>query len=217
MTSDHTTNPDHVDAHNLANCDGSPRLSLKLTSSARGALDGAWWPRSTDPAVELAILIEALAAQRTPVVGIALNQAEWDSAPRRIRLTSGRKIAVNWVGTGDVRMVHIIDTNYQRIDVFVIPVDTTSAIAKLALRMVTDGHDPDITAAGSQLFAPGCHPTKAQTSPGNDDGSPDDRIHDRASGNPSSDVVGRRRIVLPPNSPAEQIDLPRPRSQGHSA
>lgn len=166
MTSDHTTNPDQVDARNSANCDGSPRLSLKPNSSAGGALDGAWWPRSTDPAIELAALIDELAAHRTPVFGIALNRAESDNTPGRVRLANGRKIAVNWLRTGDVRMIRIIDTNYQRIDIFVIPVDTTPTIAKLALKMVTDGHNPDITTAGNHPSAPGCHPAKAQTSPG---------------------------------------------------
>lgn len=216
MMSDHTTNPGHVDAHNLANCDGVARVGLKPSSSARGAVDGAWWPRSTDPAIELAALIEALGAHRIPVFGIELNRAEWDSAPRRIRLASGRKVAVDWLRTGDVRMIRIFDSNYQRIHVFVIPVDTTPAIAELALRMVTDGHNPDITAAGSHPSAPGCHPAKAQASPGNDDGSPDHRGPDRVSGNPPNDVVGQR-VVLLPHGPAEQIDLPRLRSQGPSA
>jgi hypothetical protein len=65
MTSDHTTNQEHVDVHSSAHCDGLTRLSLKPTGSVRGAVDGAWWPRSTDPAVELAALIEELGTQRT--------------------------------------------------------------------------------------------------------------------------------------------------------
>jgi uncharacterized protein DUF5994 len=65
MTSVHTTNPDHVDTHSLC----SIRLSLKPSSSARGAVDGAWWPRSTDPTIELAALIEALGAREPRSVG----------------------------------------------------------------------------------------------------------------------------------------------------
>ncbi|MDQ4103394.1 MAG: DUF5994 family protein [Actinomycetota bacterium] len=215
MTSDHTTNPDHVDAHNVANCDGSTRLSLKPRSSARGALDGAWWPRSTDPAIELAALIEELAAHRTPVRGIALARAGWDSAPRRIPLASGRKVAVDWFHTG--HMIRIIDTNYQRIDLLIIPVDTTPTTADLVLKMATDGQDRPVTATGSHHFGPGCLPAKAQPSPGNDDGASDHRVHDRALDSSPSDVVGRRRVVLLPHGPAEQIDLPHPRSQGPSA
>jgi uncharacterized protein DUF5994 len=59
MTSVRTTNSDHLDARNLAARDCLARLSLKPSSSAKGALDGAWWPRSTDPGIELGTLIEA--------------------------------------------------------------------------------------------------------------------------------------------------------------
>jgi Family of unknown function (DUF5994) len=196
MTSDHTSEPDHVNAHDLATCDGSPRLSLKPRSSARGALDGAWWPRSTDPAIELAGLIEELGAQRTLVRGLALSSVGWDSAPRRIRLASGRKIAVDWFRSGDVHMIRILDVNYQRINLLVIPVDTTPAIADLALRMATDGHDPHIAATGSHHSVPGYRPVKAQASPGNEEDSPDRCGPDRASGNSPSAVVGRRGVVL---------------------
>jgi hypothetical protein len=149
MTSDHTTNPDHVNAHDVANCDGLARLSLKPSSSARGTVDGAWWPRSRDPAIELAALIEELSAQRTPVRGITLHRVGWDSAPRRIALTSGRKVAVDWFRSGDLRTIQIIDANYQRIDLFIIPVDTTPALADLALTMATNGQDPHIIATGT--------------------------------------------------------------------
>lgn len=55
---------------------------------------------------------------------------------------------MDWFQTGDVRVIGIVDTDYQRIDLFVIPVEITPAIAELALTMVTDGHDPDIAATG---------------------------------------------------------------------
>jgi uncharacterized protein DUF5994 len=100
MTSVHNTNRDHVDAHSVTLRGGWARLSLKPSSSARGAVDGAWWPRSTGPAIELAALVEALGAQRTPVCEIALNRTGWDSTPHRIRLASGRNVAVDWSATG---------------------------------------------------------------------------------------------------------------------
>jgi hypothetical protein len=143
MTSDHITNPQRVDAHNLATCDCLARLNRKPSSSIKGAVDSAWWPRSTDPAIKLHALIEEIGIQRTPVRRIALTRVGWDSAPRRIRLASGRKIAVDWSQTG--HMIRIIDTNYQRIDLLIIPGDTTPASADLALTMATDGHHGDQT------------------------------------------------------------------------
>jgi hypothetical protein len=154
MTSVLTTNPDHVDADSVAARDRSARLSLKPSSSAsgaldrgaleRGALDGAWWPRSTDPAIELVALIAAVGAQRAPVRRIALNMSGWDSAPRRIRLDSGRKVAVDWFQTSGVHLVRTLSTDDRRIDLLSIPVDTTPATAHRALTMATEGHDPEV-------------------------------------------------------------------------
>jgi len=49
ITSDHTTNPEHVDTHHLASCDGLARLSLTPSRCAQGALPGAWWKWATGP------------------------------------------------------------------------------------------------------------------------------------------------------------------------
>jgi Family of unknown function (DUF5994) len=199
MTSDYTTNPDHVDAHRSAIRHCAARLSLTPSSSARGAVDGAWWPRSKDAAIELGALIEELGAQRTPVRGIALSRVGWGSAPCRIQLTSGRKVAVDWLRTGDVRRIRISDINYQRIDLLLIPVDTTPVIAERALRMATDGHDPDITASGGHDPVFGCLAAKAQASPADEKGASDRWAPDEVSGIRPSDVIGRRRVVLLPH------------------
>ncbi|MGH3603552.1 MAG: RNA polymerase sigma factor [Pseudonocardiaceae bacterium] len=128
----------------------STRLSLKPSSSARGALDGAWWPRSTDPAIELVALSEALGAQRAPVRRIELTMPGWDSAPRRIRLDSGRRVAVDWFRTEGVHLVRILGTDDQPIDLLLIPVDSTSATAHLAL---ADGEVDETTDIESGLAA----------------------------------------------------------------
>lgn len=183
MTSVRATNPDHVDAHSWATRDCSARLSLKPSSSTGSAVDGAWWPRLTDPAIELAALIEAVGAQRAPVRQIALTMSEWAGVPRRIRLAGGRKIAVDWVQTGDEPLIRIIDTDDQQIDVFLVPVDTTPATADLALTVATRGQDPRIAAAGSHDPGPVCPPAEAAALPEC----------------PPSDVVGRRCVVLLPH------------------
>lgn len=160
MASVRITNSDHVEAHSTAVCDSSARLSLKPGSSARGALDGAWWPRSRDPAIELAALIEAVGAQRGTIRQLALNRADWDSAPRRIRLDSGRRISVDWSSILGVHIVRIVDTDYQWIDLLLVPVGTEQAIADLALTMATDGQDPNVAAADGHRSAPACQQRK---------------------------------------------------------
>ncbi|MGH3966043.1 MAG: DUF5994 family protein [Pseudonocardiaceae bacterium] len=120
-------------------------LSLKPNGSPRGVPMGARRPRSpdpgsTDPAIELAALIEAVGARRAPVRRIALNMPGRDSAARRIRLDRGRRVAVDWFRTSGVHLVRIVHTNDQRIALLIIPVDSRQAIAHLALT-TTDAQD----------------------------------------------------------------------------
>lgn len=93
-------------------------------------------------------------------------------------------------------MIQLIDTHYQRIDLLLIPVDTTSTVAGRALTMATDGQHPHIAATAN----PRAMPVWSERSPGilgdrvsplTDDNAPDHPAHDRASGNPPSDIVGR--------------------------
>jgi Family of unknown function (DUF5994) len=166
MTSVRTTNSDQGDAPSVGTSDGSARLSLKPKGSIRGAFDGAWWPRSTDPAIELTALIEAVGV---PVRRIALNMAGWDNAPRRIRPGSARRVAVDWFRISSVRLVRIVGTDNQRTDLLLIPLDTEEATAERALTMATEGHDPDIAATVGDHSAPVPGPVspaaKAKASP----------------------------------------------------
>jgi RNA polymerase primary sigma factor len=207
-----TTTPDHVDARGLATRDCSARLSLKPSSSARGALHGAWWPRSTDPAIELVTLSEEVGARRAQVRRIELNMAGWDSAPRRIRLANGRKVAVDWFRTEGVHLARILGTDDQRIDLLLIPVETTPAIAELALTMATDGQDPDIATTVAYRSAPVGPPAEAKASPDNEDGALDPPLPPLGLGQTTQQrhrPPTRRSPAI--TGPAEQIDLPHPR------
>jgi hypothetical protein len=153
MTSVGTINPDQVDASSPGGRGCSGRLSLKPSRSARGTLDGAWWPQSTDPAIELVALSEEVGAGRALVRRIGLNMAGWDSAPRQIRLVSGRKVAVDWFRVSGGHLVRLLTTDDQRIDLLFIPVETAPPNAELALTMATNGHDPEITASAGHHSA----------------------------------------------------------------
>jgi hypothetical protein len=170
MTSVRATNSDQGDAPSVGTSDGSARLSLKPKGRVRGALDGAWWPRSTDPAIELTALLEALGV---PVRRIALNMTGWDNTPRRILRGSGGKVAVDWFRISSVSLVRIVGTNDQRIDLLLIPVDTEEVTAERALTMAAESHDPHIAAPVGDHCAPAGSAAEAKTSPDNDDGPPD--------------------------------------------
>ena len=95
ITSDHT-NPAHVDAHNLASCDGLALLSLTPSRCAQGALPGARWTQSADSAVELILPIEEFAAQ--PTLGNADGAGDHRAPDRAAAIqsatSSGRQCAV---------------------------------------------------------------------------------------------------------------------------
>ena len=171
MTSVRAPNSDHGDARSVGSGDGSARLSLKPKGCARGGLDGAWWPRSTDPAVELSALMEAVAV---PVRRIALNMAGWDNTPRRIQRGSGGRVAVDWFRISGVHLVRIVGTDDQRIDLLLIPLDTEKVTAQRALTMATEGHDPHVAAPVGDHCGPVSGPVgsaaQAKPSPDDDEG-----------------------------------------------
>ncbi|MDQ3899695.1 MAG: DUF5994 family protein [Actinomycetota bacterium] len=158
MTSVGTTTRNQVDRPSSPPRGDSIHLSLKPSSSAKGALDGAWWPGSTDPTNELVALSEELGARHARVRRIGLHMTGWDNAPRRIRLASGRRVAVDWFQLSGGRLVRILGTDNQRIDLLLIPGETVPANAERALIMATDGHDPEITSPD------GHHPALVRTS-----------------------------------------------------
>ncbi len=174
MTSVRATNSEQGDARSVGTSDGSARLSLKPKGCVRGALDGAWWPRSTDPAIELTALIEAVGV---PVRRIALNMAGWDNAPRRIPPSGSERVAVDWFRISGVHLVRIVGTDDQRIDLLLIPVGTEEVTAELALAMAAEGHDPDLTATvgdhSAPVSGPGDPAAGAKASPDDEDGAPD--------------------------------------------
>ncbi len=75
-----TANLDHVDTHGLAARDCPARLSLKPSSSARSALGGGWWPRSTAPAT----LQSVLATLSEREAGVVRLRGRTDGQPRTL-------------------------------------------------------------------------------------------------------------------------------------
>lgn len=60
----------------------TPRLRMESSGSRQTLLDGAWWPRSTDPVAELPGLVLAIGKVRGPVTRLVLAASGWDPRPR---------------------------------------------------------------------------------------------------------------------------------------
>ncbi len=128
------------------------RLCLCPTLPTHGILDGGWWPRSRDPAVELPKLIADLnnhGDQLGIVTRVALNLTAWDSAPPRT-VSGDRIVPVGWSHALDIETIALTTTRHDRITLLVVPPEVTadSAAAALALAALEEN-----SAGGSAILA----------------------------------------------------------------
>jgi hypothetical protein len=147
----------------------APRLRVAATLSSRTALDGGWWPRSTDPVAELPALILALHDRRGPVSRVSrvmLGPAGWDSRPGRLNV-AGRVVRLGWFTTQPPGLLTAIWANGERVDLLVIPPDTGGATAHAAMALTAQAantiHAPDILAAVADRRAPRAQTTQETT------------------------------------------------------
>jgi len=133
----HRKNPTPAIAPNQAFLSSASRLCLRPTLPDRGVLDGGWWPRSRDPAVELPRLIADLnthLGQPAVITRVALNLTAWDRTPRRVAI-GDRIVPVGWFRTLDVDTITLTTTVRSRITLLVVPPEAAADSAAIALAM----------------------------------------------------------------------------------
>ncbi|GAB1688552.1 DUF5994 family protein [Krasilnikovia sp. M28-CT-15] len=109
-----------------------PRLRLEPTGSRRTLLDGAWWPRSTDPVAELPGLVLAIDKIRGPVTRLVLAAGGWDSHPRRLRV-HGRVLRLGYFTSQPLSLLTAICDRDERVDLLVVAPNTDSGTADAAM------------------------------------------------------------------------------------
>jgi hypothetical protein len=114
----------------------TPRLRMETTGSRRTLLDGAWWPRSTDPVAELPGLILAIDKVRGPVSRLILAAAGWNSHPRRLGV-DGRVLRLGYFASQPVSLLTAIYANNDRVDLLVVPPNTATGTADAAMVLAT--------------------------------------------------------------------------------
>lgn len=128
--------------------DDAVRLRLDAHPSRTTVLDGGWWPRSTDLAAELPVLLAALGDGRGEITHALLNGAEWDLPhPRRIAVGSGR-VRLGWYTSQPAGLVTLV-TGYgsDRFDLLVVRPGAGRAAADAALTAAADPADARRTPA----------------------------------------------------------------------
>ncbi|MFI0372619.1 DUF5994 family protein [Actinomadura sp. 1N219] len=140
----------------------TPRLRLRPAAppgSARPVLDGAWWPRSTDPVAELPGLILALQDHgpidgQRPIANVLLRVDDWDGRPRRLRIdgpADTRVVRLSWFDSLPSGLLTAIHADGRRVDLFTVPVSTPQAEADASMELASHPHNllhtPDLLAA----------------------------------------------------------------------
>jgi hypothetical protein len=125
------------------------RVVLVKARANRAVLDGGWWPRSTDPAVELPGLIHALSERFAPIRYVLLNNAAWDGRFRRIEV-DGRTVRTGWFASLDPALLVATTEAGDQIDVLVVPPSTEDGAANDAMARAAD---PDDNAGAPEILA----------------------------------------------------------------
>jgi hypothetical protein len=132
------------------------RLRLNPTLSARGALDGGWWPRSRDAGAELPGLVAGLDTRFGVIVRAMLNLDGWDDHPRRVS-AGPRRIHMGWYHTMPADRVYLINTEGERFVLAMVAPQATQESAGTVLAMAaggsTNGSRPMATIAGRESAA----------------------------------------------------------------
>ena len=139
------------------------RLRLKPKAPPTGYVDGAWWPRSRDLAVELPALAEVLAVRLGRVQRVAFALSNWDAVPRQFAV-AGDRVRLEGFGYQDQNIMYVIGANKGRISLLVVPPETVERAGHDALLIAgrrdnADRPEEILAAAGIPL------PRTSQTTP----------------------------------------------------
>jgi hypothetical protein len=114
------------------------RLALRSDISVRTVLDGAWWPRSRDPLVEVSNLARALDARYGPLSAVLLNAGGWDTHPSHIQV-GGRRIRLGWFGSLEASLLIVDTAAGRRVDLMVVTPTRRPARPARAMDMPSHG------------------------------------------------------------------------------
>jgi hypothetical protein len=131
----------------------TPRLVLAPARARQAVLDGGWWPRSWDPVAELPGLVLALSDRYGQIRRLMLNSLTWDGRFRRLAVGT-TVIRTGWFASLDRAVLIAITDTGDQLDILVVPPQTSSEAANLAMTAAADPADTrraqDILAAPTE-------------------------------------------------------------------
>lgn len=131
------------------------RLLMQQDRTGRGLLDGAWWPRTNDPAAELQVLIPELDERHGRIIRVMIGTADWDGIRPRLLSFSGprgrRVVKLGWFDSMPAGLLTAISASGERTDLVTIPPQAGEEAASTAMRQAVKAgnreHSPAILAA----------------------------------------------------------------------
>lgn len=120
---------------------------METTRSRVGVLDGAWWPRSRDVAIELPALVSALTEYIGPITRIGLDVSAWNGLPARLVL-DGRVVHIDSSATGDDTVL-VTRGDQDHFSLLVVPPDATEQAARAAMEQAVQA---DNSASAEQIL-----------------------------------------------------------------
>jgi hypothetical protein len=115
----------------------TPRVHLAPVRASRAVLDGGWWPRSTDPELELPGLVLVLSERYGPIRQLMLNRDAWDALPRRL-VVDARVVRIGWFASVDPALAIATTEHGEQLDLLVVPPGTTEVRARDAMERAAD-------------------------------------------------------------------------------
>jgi hypothetical protein len=110
---------------------GTAVVRLETTHDRQGVLDGAWWPRSRDIAVELPTLITALTEHLGPITPVGLDTAAREELPTRLTIDD-RVVRIDSFPVGDDTVL-VTRGDQHHFSLLVIPPHATTDAARAAM------------------------------------------------------------------------------------
>lgn len=110
---------------------GTAVVRLETAEGRQGVLDGAWWPRSRDIAIELPTLVSALTAHLGPITRIGLDLAAWEELPTRL-IVDDRVVRIDSFPVGDDTVL-VTRGEADHFSLLVVPPSATPEEARAAM------------------------------------------------------------------------------------
>ena len=108
---------------------GEPRLQLKPSRPESTFLDGAWWPRSTQLAIELPVLVEALSDRLGKVAVVGYHRNAWTQTPPQMQV-AGATVQLQGFTSDEPASVILIGRDARRVTLLVISPGASAAVAR---------------------------------------------------------------------------------------